>query len=506
MHVAQTIVRHVNENFEFSSNQTGSAEWRITDIKSDVSKLIRLGALLHDIGHLPFGHTLEDELHHLRSHDGAERLLLIGNEKYPHYYLDKSIGSFREPADGWSLRELVNVLYHEIVASLQITLEPFDVLCAIICKPPKNEGRAKDKWEKDSQELERKLDLQVCRDVVGNTICADFLDYLFRDWYHLGKPLYEDKRLYQYMEARTKTGSDKRTISRFVINVGQADRIRHDALTNILELLENRYKLAETVLFHRTKLALTALLDRCLLEIRDLYKVIGFSNDVFLDTAERHFLTGSDDELASILRQLASGGDGEVREKLQARIQASRAALAETIKPKNKGGQATDLLTSDRDTPSTAAKTDVEIKIREISTLIDRLRDREIYTLAYKVKISDFTGPHTPDNARLNRLIELYRDPENRRRYLLGMEARCNLPTGSLVFYCPPNASMNAKIAKVNLLIDGDVTPFDAYDREGQDSSLTRGALWAQIRRFLRALERSSLRREVHLGLANRGR
>src|SRR3546814_20758776 len=49
--------------------------------------------------------------------------------------------------------------------------------------------------------------------------------------------------------------------------------------------------------------------------------------------------------------------------------------------------------------------------------------------------------------------------------------------------YCPPSAQMNAKIAKVNLLIEGEVTPFNEYDK-GEDSNLTRGALWAQIRRF----------------------
>ena len=50
--------------------------------------------------------------------------------------------------------------------------------------------------------------------------------------------------------------------------------------------------------------------------------------------------------------------------------------------------------------------------------------------------------------------------------------------------YCPPSAAMNAKVAKVNLLIEGEVTPFDEYDKDGDESSLTRGALWAQIRRF----------------------
>jgi HD superfamily phosphohydrolase len=37
----------------------------------------RLGALLHDMGHLPAGHTLEDELGLLRPHDATDRLDLI---------------------------------------------------------------------------------------------------------------------------------------------------------------------------------------------------------------------------------------------------------------------------------------------------------------------------------------------------------------------------------------------------------------------------------------------
>jgi hypothetical protein len=50
--------------------------------------------------------------------------------------------------------------------------------------------------------------------------------------------------------------------------------------------------------------------------------------------------------------------------------------------------------------------------------------------------------------------------------------------------YCPPSAEMNAKIAQVNLFIEGDVTPFDAYETGDESSSLTRGALGAQVQRF----------------------
>ena len=119
----------------------------------------------------------------------------------------------------------------------------------MICKPPKDET-TKSRWEKRSSDISDFIPLNVCRDIVGNTICADFLDYLFRDWYHLGKLLIEDPRLYHYMEVRCEGPA---STSKFVINVGASDSPRHDAITNILELLESRYKLAETVLFHRTK-------------------------------------------------------------------------------------------------------------------------------------------------------------------------------------------------------------------------------------------------------------
>ena len=104
---------------------------------------------------------------------------------------------------------------------------------------------------------------------------------------------------------------------RFVINVGASEKIRHDALTDILELLNARYKLAETVLFHRTKLALTGLLDRCLLEIGDLYEGIGLASEKLADTAEDLLLDASDDGLARILRELALGGDEAGRNALE---------------------------------------------------------------------------------------------------------------------------------------------------------------------------------------------
>src|SRR5438309_8592093 len=45
---------------------------RIEDVSQDEEKLIRVASLLHDLTHIPFGHTLEDERRVLPRHDKDE--------------------------------------------------------------------------------------------------------------------------------------------------------------------------------------------------------------------------------------------------------------------------------------------------------------------------------------------------------------------------------------------------------------------------------------------------
>src|SRR5258708_10895962 len=278
VHVAQLIVNHVNHNYR-KKNAKNDGPWSYGGIDLPTARFIRLGALLHDIGHLPFGHTLEDELHHLRPHDKNERLDLVAGRPYKQFELKgrEGLSDADQPAGGWSLETLVNHLYGLFAADLGISVSPFTVLKYVVSKPPKQEPEINE-WRKAIEPIEKGMDLIVCRDIVGNTICADFLDYLFRDWHHLGKPLYYDKRLFEYLNFLSRLSLTKKNKleTSFVINVsGDPAKIRHDALTDILELLTARYQLSETVLFHRTKLALTGLLDRCLLETEELFHQIG---------------------------------------------------------------------------------------------------------------------------------------------------------------------------------------------------------------------------------------
>src|SRR5258708_20712480 len=241
------------------------------------------------------------------------------------------------------------------------------------------------------------------KDIVGNTSCADFLDYLHRDWYHIGKPMYYDRRLFQYMEVRKPLNLEESPREPcFVINVGGGERIRHDAHTDILELLTARYKLAETVLFHRTKLALTGLLDRCLLETEELFRQIGAPEQEHQKHLEDLLVDSSDDGLVGVLKKMATGRTSDNRAKLRQLLENELNGIEhETTKMGS-------LYQEARGSGDLQSQTDL------VDTLRDRLEGREIYKLAYKLKMSDFAGPHSEMNPKLSNLLNMYRDTKHR--------------------------------------------------------------------------------------------
>jgi HD superfamily phosphohydrolase len=242
---------------------------------------VRLGALLHDLGHLPAGHTLEDELGLLPPHDADERLNLI---------LDRRLwrGVPVEP----TLRELIDTRYAKFSdAVARDKLSASDILLSIISKD-----------RKDTRSDLEMLRIGVLRDIIGNTICADLLDYLHRDWLHLGKRRELDTRLLEYLEIRTRTKGTEKT-SQLAINLRSGNRVRTDAATGILDLLESRYQLFEIALFHRTKLCAAAMLERMLAELHsardDGDKSIQGLPELLLDCSDAEML-------AQFLRDISS--------------------------------------------------------------------------------------------------------------------------------------------------------------------------------------------------------
>jgi len=101
--------------------------------------LARLGALLHDLCHVPFGHSIEDDLQILEPHDeNRDRLARLWAQFGP---------------------DLIEVLDR---GKLREALEPLIL--------SKGDDYDRKPWER--------VEYPFVADLVGDTICADLLDYL----------------------------------------------------------------------------------------------------------------------------------------------------------------------------------------------------------------------------------------------------------------------------------------------------------------------------------------
>jgi HD superfamily phosphohydrolase len=390
----------------------------------------RLGALLHDIGHLPAGHTLEDELGLLEHHDGDDRINMV---------LDRNEWHRRKYA---SLRSLIDKKY--AVDARKATGKqagggstPSELLIRLISRDHKN----------DSPTLDSGFRLGVCRDLIGNTICADLLDYLHRDWLHVGKPRYFDPRLLDYMEILTRRREGIGREDRLVINLRGTPRPRPDAVTAILDLLEGRYQLSEIVLFHRAKLAAASMLERVIAEYRD----------TFPDEEAQ------DEALALLTVELLECSDVEMLTLFERRLHERR----DTKNAKRIDG-AVDL----------ARRLRVRKLHRELHILYeDDIRGPErASAIAHR-----FSGDPDlpPEKARL----DVRRAADDRLKAIRTLEGDFDLAPGDILMYCPP-LGMNTKIAEVGIYVGGIVGSLAAIDKN--NPRITGGHLSAQQQRFLR--------------------
>lgn len=178
--------------------------------------LIRLYALCHDITHLPFGHTIEDELGFFPRHDEnlcrVQRLL----EDDPQF---------------------VNLLK---VNSHGLTLLRY------------------------LQSGEITSELSLAHDVVDGHTGADVLDYIDRDAYFCGVDHAVDSAIYRQFTmlnvGTAATSTERHLVSRLYGSLG----VRDDAGFAIESLLLQRFALFMKIYTHPTKIAAGAMLGKAL--------------------------------------------------------------------------------------------------------------------------------------------------------------------------------------------------------------------------------------------------
>ena len=170
-------------------------------MSSEVEEHIGAAALLHDVTHAPFGHTLEDERRLFPRHDKGARLqqLLAGD-----------------------------------LGALLQRLGCLDSVKGILGAGQESSPR----W------------MQL---IISGTVDADMLDYLRRDSYHAGLAQAYDDRVFNYFLVED---------DQLALQMTKHGMEQPDARSEIVQLLRMRYFLTERIYYHHTKVVAGAMVSK----------------------------------------------------------------------------------------------------------------------------------------------------------------------------------------------------------------------------------------------------
>jgi HD superfamily phosphohydrolase len=187
---------------------------------AEATVLARLGALLHDLGHVPLGHTIEDDLKVLEPHDSNV-------PRFEKLWRQLPSDVVTEIGDGELYREL-----RALILSKEEHRPPFESKYPFV------------------------------GDIVGNTICADLIDYIERDHYNTGLPLAIGNRFVN--DFYVLDSHHVHWPQRMVVRISRQGHLRADVVSELVKYLRYRYELSERVLFHHAKTAADAMIGKLL--------------------------------------------------------------------------------------------------------------------------------------------------------------------------------------------------------------------------------------------------
>jgi len=189
----------------------------------------RLVALMHDMAHISWGHTIENEGNLIKKSqwENEPRRKKILNEINPIITLSLKEAGLENRSD--ILEEIENILIAE----------------------------------ENGEDLIHKLKNPYIADIVGDTICADLLDYLKRDFFFSGLHMSYDPRIITYfavIKYNNQKVKDENPKERLALLIELTEeKVRYDILNSCIQLLRMRYSLAQAVYLHRVKIMFSSM-------------------------------------------------------------------------------------------------------------------------------------------------------------------------------------------------------------------------------------------------------
>lgn len=255
--MAQRFVDSLKDNTRhLTAEEDPEKETVLQQIESD-SDLIRVAALLHDITHIPYAHTLEDEMGILPKGDKGDRIDKMVDR------LKTELLSLRSSAEVGNYRIFSFHTSEEYTQALEYALKLLEDVRKVLWTLALTDEELDKMEERDRKKYEKRMlgaERFYIADIIGNTICADLLSYILRDVEFTGIEIKPGAwyRLFDYFGVK----KDSRGRNRMIIRLTKKGELREDALSAIVGILNVRHALSEVVLYHHAKCAASAMLGK----------------------------------------------------------------------------------------------------------------------------------------------------------------------------------------------------------------------------------------------------
>ena len=427
----------------------------------------RLGALLHDLGHIPFGHSIEDDRGILERHDAnVKRFNRLWREVtgYVRSRVERDL-----PARGVSDLDRIHADLETLLdrdGNLHRELEPL-----VISKG-------------DGVRTLEQLTYPFVADLVGNTICADLLDYLRRDHLYTGLPLGLGRRFISgFFVVPDGQGIYQRRLALSIVRGGHE---RADVVSELLKALRYRYELSERALVHHAKLAADVMVSRALEDWSDAIWLEKASDEIALVPEHAELLNAGDviglrDAVRKTLGE--QGKDSrQVGRRMAALTREVRDELEGVVLAHGDDGLLEQMTRLSGQPPATERVKGTVGRLRETSAVLARkLLQRDLYAIG---------GRAGPDAAPAADLYKRFKKVDERTKLERRTAEFAELGDRRSVLIWLPDPEMRMKPAGV-LVDDGKtVKPFIEYEGKGRGQEIYRAhrdlwAVWAFVDRDL---------------------